>query len=60
MKEFISKAIHNNHMKQTSIRIHEYQEEYLDEVAINLSKFVRNSIDERMEEDGFDVPSEKE
>lgn len=37
-------------MKTKSITIEKEHEEWLEENAINLSKFVRNKIDEEMEE----------
>lgn len=39
--------------KHASIR--EDQQEYLEETALNFSKFVRMKLDQRMEEDGFET-----
>lgn len=38
--------------------IREDQKEYLDETAINFSKFVRIKLDERMKEDGYEPEKE--
>lgn len=40
---------------RTSISLFEYHREYLSSHAINLSEFIRNTIDNDMEENGYDI-----
>jgi hypothetical protein len=42
-------------MKQTTIRLREDQREYIDQVDLEFSTWLRDKLDERMKDDGFEV-----